>query len=195
MSDRYAEVYINGILEREGSCYTNDPSDSGGPTKYGITEVTARAYGYTGSMRDLTEDMAREIYLKRYWTGPGFDKVGAIFPKLGESLLDFGVVAGPQRSAKALQMCLNAMNQRGKDYPDVSEDGVIGPMTLHALKSYLDRRRNQEGAKVLYFMVAAQKSVHFVNCARSAEKNEKYEYGWQQQRALLGVREMLNQAL
>ena len=33
--------------------YSNDPQDPGGETMYGITARLARAYGYTGAMRDL----------------------------------------------------------------------------------------------------------------------------------------------
>ena len=43
---------INQIIEREGG-YVDDISDSGGETKYGITEEVARRYGYDGKMIDL----------------------------------------------------------------------------------------------------------------------------------------------
>ena len=37
-----AVTYINELIEREGG-YVNDPKDSGGETKFGITVATARA--------------------------------------------------------------------------------------------------------------------------------------------------------
>ena len=37
---------IDGIIRREGSTYTNDPADPGGPTKYGITLATHHATFY-----------------------------------------------------------------------------------------------------------------------------------------------------
>ena len=45
--------------------YSDNPLDSGGKTKYGITEAVARAYGYTGEMRDLPLSVARAIYHER----------------------------------------------------------------------------------------------------------------------------------
>ena len=44
---------FNAILEKEGG-YVNHPDDKGGPTNWGITQVTARAHGYDGDMQKLT---------------------------------------------------------------------------------------------------------------------------------------------
>ncbi len=63
---------IDGILNIEGS-YVDNPADRGGPTKWGITEKTARAHGYKGNMRDLSRDEAYLILEQDYWTAPGFD--------------------------------------------------------------------------------------------------------------------------
>ena len=57
---------IDEILRTEGG-YVFDPDDSGGETNFGITKDVARAYGYTGCMRDLTRDQAFDIYVARYW--------------------------------------------------------------------------------------------------------------------------------
>ncbi|OCO16336.1 hypothetical protein AN684_0205915 [Klebsiella pneumoniae subsp. pneumoniae] len=42
-----ADQIIEGILGKEGG-YVNNPNDKGGPTRWGITQTTARAYGYKG---------------------------------------------------------------------------------------------------------------------------------------------------
>lgn len=47
-----ADQTIEGILGKEGG-YVDHPSDKGGPTRWGITQTTARAHGYTGDMRNL----------------------------------------------------------------------------------------------------------------------------------------------
>ena len=60
------ERAVEKTLKLEGG-FVNDPDDPGGATKYGITEATARAHGYTGDMRELPLDVAREIYKKSYW--------------------------------------------------------------------------------------------------------------------------------
>lgn len=54
---------IDKVLAHEGG-YVNHPADKGGPTKWGVTEATARRYGYKGVMADLTREEAIEIYLQ-----------------------------------------------------------------------------------------------------------------------------------
>ena len=113
------------IIAREGSSYTNDPKDRGGPTKFGITQSTLAWFrGHPVSPADvesLTLKEAQEIYAKRYILGPGFDKL----PQgvLQSNLIDFGVMSGPQLAIMHLQEALG-----------VRADGIIGPHTLTALQ-------------------------------------------------------------
>lgn len=39
---------INEILEVEGKQFADDPADSGGATRWGVTEKVARYWGYRG---------------------------------------------------------------------------------------------------------------------------------------------------
>ncbi len=177
-----AVTYINELIEREGG-YVNDPKDSGGETKFGITVATARAYGYTGPMRDLPHATAQTIYLRRYWVEPKFHLVDEVYPTLAESLLDFGVLAGQETAAKQLQQALNVLNRNGTDYPDIAADGRIGTLTLAALRTFL-KKRGREGGGVLFGMVVARQSVYLQELAERRPKDEKYQYGWQLNRAL-----------
>lgn len=174
--------YITDLIHREGG-YVNDPKDSGGETKYGITVATARAYGYTGAMRDLPMSVAESIYLKRYWQEPGFDRVDAVFPNLAESLLDFGVLAGQATASTQLQRVLNVLNRNAADYADIAADGRIGTLTIGALRAFL-AKRGSEGAQVLIGMVAAQQSNHLMTLAERRPKDEAFQYGWQLNRGL-----------
>ncbi len=177
-----ATQYINDLIEREGG-YSDDPQDSGGETKYGITVATARAYGYTGPMRDLPYATAQSIYLRRYWVEPCFHKVSEIYPALADCLLDFGVLAGQATASAHLQRVLNVLNRQQADYPDVSVDGRIGSITLAALRTFL-AKRGREGGGVLFAMLAAQQSNYLLELAERRPKDEKYQYGWQLNRAL-----------
>ncbi len=177
-----ATQYINDLIEREGG-HSNDPQDSGGETKYGITVATARAYGYTGPMRDLPYATAQSIYLRRYWVEPGFHKVSEIYPALADCLLDFGVLAGQATASAHLQRVLNVLNRQQADYPDVTVDGRIGSITLAALRTFL-AKRGREGGGVLFGMLAAQQSNYLLELAERRPKDEKYQYGWQLNRAL-----------
>lgn len=187
MSKATIESIIDGIILREGNGkYTNDPDDSGGPTRWGITENTARANGYKGDMRDLPRDAAVRIYLAKYWTGPGFSLVYEHHPALAVRMADFGVVASRKETSRYLQRCLNVLNQGGKDYQDISTDGQIGPRTIVALKAFL-KVRGADGCRVLLGMVAAMQSVYFLELAERRPKDEKYQYGWQLNRAIGAV--------
>lgn len=187
-TDMDIQEIIGDLIGREGDGkYTNNPADSGGPTRWGITETIARAYGYDGDMRTLPRETAEKIYRERYWSGPGFDKVGQICPLIAIKLMDFGVVAGQERSAKQLQRILNVLNRQAKDYPDIAVDGRIGPVTLHALKTFAEKHKQAGGAETIFLMLCGQQSNHFLTLAEKRPKDEAFERGWQINRAFDGV--------
>ena len=136
--------------------YVDHPHDKGGPTKWGITEKVARAHGYTGDMRNLTRAQALKIYESDYWSGPRFDQVAEYSALVAAELCDTGVNMGPSVPSKWLQRWLTAFNDGERLYPDISADGVIGPRTLSALRTYLDAR-GEEGEQVL---------LRALNCSR-----------------------------
>lgn len=179
------DTRIQGIIAKEGN-YSNDPKDRGGATKWGITEATARAFGYTGDMRVMARDHAITIYRARYWQQPGFDRVETIDPAIAVKLLDWGITSGPTVGVKALQRALNSLNREAAAYPDVAVDGVAGAVTMAALRSFV-AARGREGRLVLLGMLAAQQSVFYMSIAETRPVNERFEYGWQLNRALAGI--------
>ncbi len=56
------EKAISFVLKWEGG-YSNDPYDSGGETKYGISK---RSYPNL-DIKNLTLEQAKEIYKRNYW--------------------------------------------------------------------------------------------------------------------------------
>ncbi len=94
-----------------------------------------------------------------------------------------GVNTGPPTGVKFMQRALNVLNQNEKTFPDIAVDGGIGPMTITALKAFL-QQRGADGHRVLYGMIAAQQSVFYIETAERRPENEKFEYGWQLNRAL-----------
>jgi lysozyme family protein len=174
--------YIEATIGLEGG-YSNHAADKGGETMWGITAATARAYGYTGPMAQMTRETAVQIYLARYWTQPRLDQVRAIDADIAGKLFDVGVNMGPATGVRFLQRALNVLNKQAASFVDITVDGGIGPMTLLAMQSFIDQRGG-DGRSVLLGMVAAQQSVRYVEIAEKDSSQETFQYGWQRNRAL-----------
>ena len=118
MKDNFVKS-LHHVLKSEGG-FIDNPDDPGGVTNKGIT---ARTYeNFLGGpvdvqmMRDIPDNHVEEIYKDMYWEVVRADDLPA---GVDLCVFDFGVNAGPVRSAKMLQSCV-----------DATEDGVIGPKTL-----------------------------------------------------------------
>lgn len=111
--------------------YVDHPMDPGGKTKYGITEVIAREFGYEGDMRDLELSFARDVYEKRFWAPYNFDMIKN--SKIASELFEFTVNTGDGRLAsKIVQRSYNTLNKNIQ----LVEDGKIGPHTARTVNSY-----------------------------------------------------------
>jgi lysozyme family protein len=179
---------IDDVIIKESSKYTNDPSDRGGETKYGITAATARANGYTGSMKELTYDFAYQTYLKDYIYKLGIDKILKLLNnihtiKLCEELLDTAVNMGVGTSSKFLQRSLNILNNQEKFYTDIVVDGSIGNGTMISLTKYISSRKD-EGVLVLIGVLNALQANRYISICENDPTQEKYFYGWIKNRVL-----------
>lgn len=112
------ETALKHVLIDEGG-YVNHPKDPGGETNYGITKRTARAHGYTGSMRSIPMSVVRTIYRKSYWDRVNGDALPA---GVDYAVFDFCVNSGPGRAIPFLQRVVG-----------VKQNGSIGPITLAAV--------------------------------------------------------------
>lgn len=171
---------IDGIIKTEGG-YVNDPSDSGGPTRYGITEETARENGWAGHMHELPRSLAFDIYSARYWDSVRGDDLLKFDADVAREVVDTGVLMGPHRAAVFLQRCLNVFNDRQALYYDVATDGRIGPATLRALGEYLSDRE----AVVLVRALNVLQGAALIELAEKREKDERFAYGWLKHRVVV----------
>lgn len=105
------------LLGNEGG-YVCHPLDPGGATNFGITVAVARENGYTGDMRDLPLDTAKQIYKKLYWDAV---KAESLPTDLRFHVFDAAVNSGVGQAVRWLQRSVN-----------VDADGVIGPATIAA---------------------------------------------------------------
>lgn len=94
---------LNRLLKDEGG-YTNDPSDNGGPTNFGITLADYRKYinrkGTAENVKNMSVDEAKSIYRSKYWDALSCDTLSS---GVDYTCFDYGVNSGLGRPRKALQ--------------------------------------------------------------------------------------------
>jgi lysozyme family protein len=111
------------LVGHEGG-YVDHPDDPGGETKFGVSK---RSYPEL-SIAALTLEDAKTIYREDYWDRVRADKLP---PELRFPLFDAAVNAGVAQSIKWLQRAVG-----------VRDDGVIGPITMVAVKSTTPHRNS-----------------------------------------------------
>lgn len=164
-------------LALEGG-FVDDPKDSGGATRWGITERVARANGYAGEMRDLPVQEARRIAKAQYWDTLRLDAIAELAPAIAHELFDTGYNMGIGQAARFLQTSLNVLNRQGADYPDQAVDGVLGPVSIAALRAYLAKRAAKGGMTVLLRALNCQQGAAYIALAERRAKDEAFVYGW-----------------
>jgi lysozyme family protein len=163
------ERIIDGLLEREGRTYTNDPADHGGPTKFGVTLGDWQLYtgkpATPAEIEALTELQARDYYYFRYIAQPGFDMIEDEWLRV--FIIDTAVLEGLPTAIKMVQKIVGT-----------KPDGIFGPLTRAALKQYHD-------LDVLKRTLLVTRVHHLIDCALSdvpsdviQTTNLKFLHGW-----------------
>jgi len=118
------EQIINIILTNEGG-YSNNSSDKGGETKYGISK---RSYPDL-DVKDLTPEQAKAIYFRDFWNTQPYKNIDDI--RIATKVFDLSINMGATAANKLLQRALRATGNC------VVEDGIIGGQTIAAINSTL----------------------------------------------------------
>lgn len=158
------------LVGDEGVKYTNNPKDSGGPTKYGITlksyiAYTGRAVG-PSTIENLTVPEAKQFYWDQYWTSAKCPDIRK--PEIAIAIFDSAVLYG---TGTACLLAQDALNDCRKDWdPEIACDGFFGPVSLNALEeisalAFIDAYRLQ--------LLKRIDSVIRIN-----PKNEIFRSGW-----------------
>ena len=135
------EEALKLCLEYEGG-YTNDPTDTGGETNYGIIHSEYDEYRRskgepTQSVKNISLAEVRDIYQHKYWLGACCDQMPR---KIAIAVFDWQVNSG--RGVKTLQKCLG-----------VTEDGAFGHETLNELQYWLSRDSGEDRLLHNYFSI------------------------------------------
>lgn len=166
MTDKVSEM-IERVLIREGrDTYTNDPSDAGGPTKWGITQGALAKWRArpvsAAEVQALGKDEAVAIYRKGYMAP--FETIED--PSLLELMFDFGVNHGTGRAAEALQTVLSRIGY----YTD-RIDGDFGRKSREALAKV-------QNDAALFYAVKCERLEAYMRYAGRAPANVIYLGGW-----------------
>lgn len=113
-------------MKNEGTDYSNNPTDRGGPTRMGITLAILDKFtgtkGTASDIKSLTLDKAKQIYEQLFWSPLECDKI--VPQPVAMALFDIGVNAGSTRAVRLLQTALS-----------LPPDGRMGPDTLMKINS------------------------------------------------------------
>lgn len=144
---------IGKVLQLEGG-YVHDPDDRGGETKFGISKKNHPEY----DIRNITEDVARNIYLEHYWKPSKAEKLPE---HLRAEYFDMVVTSGQGNAVKTLQ---RACNHRSCE--KIAIDGRIGTQTISAAQT-LDIERFRAFRALFYAGIVHKNPVQ-----------EKFWFGW-----------------
>jgi len=152
------------VLKAEGG-YTNHPSDRGGPTNKGILQREYDRYRRrkglpSADVRDILQAEVEDIYLHDYWLAGRCDRMP--WP-VSLAHFDACVNTGLAQAAKFLQRTVGTRS-----------DGLIGPLTLGALKLALER----ESPGVLAGRLARQRIAFYRELAMRDPKQRVFLRGW-----------------
>lgn len=166
------EILIKKIFENEG-VYSNDPNDPGGESFLGIsrnyhpnwkgwnlvdefkTKFDVLDISLSFVPLDILEE-AKKFYFEYYWKKLYLDRVpeNSIF-----LIFDTGVNMSIKKAIILLQRTINV-------YPD----GIIGPITLGALKQF--------DKNVFYYKYKIERISEYINLCKKHPKFKKYLLGW-----------------
>lgn len=160
MTPQRKQLLMSHIIDVEGG-FVNDPDDSGGATKYGITLATLSKWrGKKCTLNDIFNlklDEALLIYEKKFLDEFSYSQIESDNKVL--VMFDLAAHSGVQRSVMVAQKILG-----------VKIDGNCGPKTLAALNSFSEKVFCRE-------FLQAQQDRYF-DIAETRPKDRKFLRGW-----------------
>lgn len=154
------------LLKNEGSVYTNNPLDSGGPTKFGVTLKAYAEYRHRAvepvEIETLTIARAQTFYEDVYWHPSGCDRM--VSGAVATCVFDTAVLYGVGTAARLAQGALNDLS-----FP-LKIDGHLGDKSIDAIN------RATPTDFITSFHGLVLERIDAVIAANT--KNEVFRQGW-----------------
>lgn len=182
----YSEkVAIDHLMNVEGGDkFTDIKSDRGGKTRFGVTETKANEFkdvwpkfNFNGDTSTLPYELAYHIYKVDFWDRLQLTPISQIHPLIADRMLDIAVNRGQGTAATYLQRLLNVFNGRGRDYPDLKVDGVLGAVSINALKAFI-AKRGHPGCKSIIVGLLSLQNTSYIAIAENDPSQEDFSNGW-----------------
>ena len=146
---------IDKTLAHEGGdTFTDDATDHGGATKYGISQ---NAYPDV-DIRNLTEAQAKDIYQRDYWNRIRGNDITS--QRMAENIFDTCVNMGVHTGSRLAQLSLGIE----------PADGIIGSQSLRVI--------NGADEELFLAKFALAKLQHYADLCTANDSQKKYLLGW-----------------
>ena len=183
------------VLKYEGG-YSNDTNDRGGETYCGIArnffpnwrgweyvDIAKDEYGTNSStltkiLADIEDLQAAvgEWYKKEWWDKL---KLSLLSQQLANEIFEQCINLGKVGHGKLLQQLINAFNYNPSTndtlFDDLVVDGLIGPKTLSALATIIDKRTNES---TFTHALNCMQGNHYINLASKNVNQRAFLRGW-----------------
>ena len=161
------DLYVSQTISFETGgdktgAYTNDPSDKGGETKWGVSKSSFPDL----NIKNLKFDEASKIYFAYYYNEL-YEMI--LSDRLAFKLFDMGVLTGPQRAIKKLQKVVSKVSGL-----KLKKDGIFGPMTLTAINLTIAK----QGKELNLYKEYIEIYKWYFNIIAFKWNNMKYLNGW-----------------
>lgn len=160
------------ITANEGSKYVNDPDDSGGPTRWGVTKKTyERFFGHLASEDDIRlmpAAVAKQIYAAKYWAPLQCGKIWTL--GFAVAFFDTGALYGTGTTAVLIQRALSLSGA------PIKLDGVVGDKTIGFLNMVTGGGQATKISLMHTFHGLLLDHIEAIIVA--SPKDEKYRRGW-----------------
>jgi len=153
--------------------YSNNPKDAGGETYLGISRRNWPKWPGWGlidaakpfkrpsaALQDGLQFLVESLYWHEFWVKQRCPEIERLGEGVAEELFEASVNCGGSNGVKFLQRGLNRLSGAGTRWPRLVDDGVLGPVTMGALKSCLARPGY---SRLLYRCQNGEQYIHYIN--------------------------------